>query len=209
MGVPVKGIDDFRRKLRRVRRESVIFGFLLYDSRPTQESVASFANTQGEWIDELARRTGIYFFFPIKSTDGQDWRNPSPEVMRAFKLGTARLPGVVLFAPPRPDGSFRTKHAVYVPLAEQDFDTPEAYQPVLDDLFALIYDCLSDAEGSHETLALIQSRIKKLRRSRNRRGLVQWLRKGARVSLFEVPAKLYGPFAEGFGKALGDRVVGG
>ena len=66
MGVPVVGFDDFKRKLSRVRKDSVIFGFLLYDSRASQRRIAEFAEQHSRWIDELARGAGIYFFFPLQ-----------------------------------------------------------------------------------------------------------------------------------------------
>lgn len=64
------------------------------------------------------------------------------------------------------------------------------------------------ASGSHEALALIKGDVTRLRRRRSERGVVQWLRRGAHAVLFKVPAALYGPFAEGLGKAFGERAAG-
>lgn len=203
MGVPVIGFDDFEQKLERVRRRSVIFGFLVYDSRPSQKSIARFAREQADWIDEMARGAGIYFFFPFRK-EGELFENPSPEVMRAFGLGLSRSPGVILFAPPHPDGTIRTEHAVYLPLEKKDFGDPEIYEPVMDDLFRLVGACLEEATGSHDALARISARIKSLRRRRTGRGFARLLRKGGHAALFKVPPALYSPIAEGAGKAVVD-----
>ena len=80
---------------------------------------------------------------------------------------------------------------------------------MLDELFRLIRKCLAQGTTSHETLLLIKQSIGKLRKAKTRRGLAAWLRAGARTTLFEVPAKLYGPFAEGFGKAAGEQIARG
>ena len=206
MGVPVASFDDFRGKLLEVRDRSAIFGFLLYDSRPSQQLVNHFARTQGDWIDELARSAGIYFFFPLRR-DGERFRNPSIELLRIFKLGVSRLPGIILFAPPGEDGRVSNRHAVYIPLQERDFNDVNVYEPIFIELFDLIREALEHHPQSDRALEHIRQQLARLRRRKGQRGFAAHLRKGAHLVLFELPRSIYGPFAEGFGRALGERAA--
>ncbi len=207
MGVPVTSFNDFQAKLKESRKKSVIFGFLLYDSRPSQKVVADFSQAQPEWIDELARSSKIYFFFPFKTT-GTGFANPSAEVARLFRIGLSRLPGVLLFVPPGTDGKLRSEHAVYLPLAAEDFGDAEIYEPILIDLFELIRTTLRKTQVPHEVLVLIQAEVKRLRRRTAQRGFADHIRKGAQVMLFEIPRQLIDSIAEGLGKALGGQLAG-
>ena len=207
MGVPVSSFDDFQTKLAQLQGRSVIFGFLLYDSRPSQQVVDRFAQEQAAWIDELARGAGIYFFFPFRH-EGADFQNPSVEIMRLFGLGVGRLPGIILFAPPKADGEIHQEHFVYLPLKEQDFNDPSVYEPVLVELFELIRTGIENTETSHETLVYLDNEVRKLRRRKTQRGFAAYIRKGAHIVLVEFPMALSESFAEGFGKALGERAAG-
>lgn len=207
MGVPVSTFNEFRESLSKAKGRSVIFGFLLYDSRPSQEVVNRFAQQQAPWIDELARGAGIYFFFPFKREEGE-FRNPSVEIARIFDLGASRLPGVILFAPPEGDGKVTNKHAVYIPLEEQDFNDANTYEPIFIDLFELIGDSIAQKKESGMVLMHIKEELAKLRRRKTQRGFAANIRKGAHLIIFDIPKAIYGPFAEGFGKALGEKTAG-
>lgn len=207
MGVPVSSFDEFRDSLRMAKGRSVIFGFLLYDSRPSQEVVNRFAQQQAPWIDELARGAGIYFFFPFKNEEGE-FKNPSVEIARIFDLGVSRLPGVILFAPPDEGGKVSRKNAVYIPLEEKDFNDANTYEPIFIDLFELIRDGISKKKESAKVLMYIKEDLAKLRRKKTGRGFAANIRKGAHLIIFDIPKALYGPFAEGFGKALGEKAAG-
>jgi len=50
--------------------------------------------------------------------------------------------------------------------------------------------------------------LAKLRKRRTKRGFTAYIRKGAHLVLFKIPKAIYGPFAEGFGRALGERAAG-
>jgi hypothetical protein len=52
--------------------------------------VNRFAQEQAFWIDDLARGAGIYFFIPFKR-EGEDFKNPSSEIVRIFDLGLSRF----------------------------------------------------------------------------------------------------------------------
>lgn len=207
MGVPVSTFDEFQKKLELFQDRSVIFGFLLYDSRPSQKVLEGFTQNQEQWIDDLARASNIYFFFPFRKK-GKDFRNPSPELIRLFDLGLDNLPGIILFGPPRKDGKVRSEHAVYLPLEESDFDDHMVYEPIFIDLFGLISEALKKTQASHEALQLIKKDIDKLLLRKTGRGFADYLRKGTKILIFELPKALYRPFAEGFGKVLGEKAAG-
>ena len=207
MGVPVSNFDDFRAKLTTFSDRSAIFGFLLFDSRPSQKAINQFTQEQAAWIDELAKGAGIYFFFPFKR-EGESFKNPSVEILRIFNLGVSRLPGIILFAPPGKDGKITSKHAVYIPLEEEDFDDANVYEPIFIDLFELIRESIGQKKTSEAALQHIKNELAKLRKRRSKRGFAAYIRKGAHLVLFEIPRAIYGPFAEGFGRALGERAAG-
>lgn len=207
MGVPVSNLEDFKEKLNRFSGRSVIFGFLLFDSRPSQKAIDEFARQQAQWIDELARGAGIYFFFPLHR-EGSDFKNPSTQLMRMFGFGISRLPGIILFAPVGEEQNLVGEKAIYIPLQERDFDDKRTYEPLLLDLFELIGKNLAAEKNSDAVLENIRSELAKLRRKRTRRGFANYLRKGAHLVLFKIPSSVCGPFAEGFGKALGQRAAG-
>ncbi len=207
MGVPVSNFDDFRAKLKDFSDRSVIFGFLLYDSRPSQKVIDQFAQKQADWIDQLARSAGIYFFFPFRR-EGKSFDNPSAEILGIFNLGVSRLPGIILFAPPGKEGKISANHAVYIPLEEKDFGDVEVYEPILIDLFELIRESIRQEKSSEAVLIHMKNELSRLRKRRTRRGFAAYIRKGAHLILFEIPKSIYGPFAEGFGKALGGRAAG-
>ncbi len=207
MDVPVSNFDDFQTKLAQLQGKSVIFGFLLYDSRPSQQVVDRFAQEQAVWIGELAFGAGINFFFPFKS-EGSDFQNPSVEIMRLFGLGPGRLPGIILFSPPQADGKIRQDHFVYLPLEEQDFNDPSVFEPIFIDLFELIRTGIEQTATSYEALLYIKNEVRKLRRRKTQRGFAAYIRKGAHIVLVEFPKALSESFAEGLGKALGERIAG-
>ena len=207
MGVPVSSFDEFRARFSGARGRSAIFGFLLYDSRPSQQIVEHFTQEQAPWIDELARGAGIYFFFPF-NREGEEFKNPSVEIARIFGFGLSRLPGIVLFAPPGKDGKVTSKHAVYIPLEEQDFNDRNIYEPIFIDLFELIRDSIDKKKKSDLALRYIKDELAKLRRRKRQRGFAGYIRKGAHLIMIDIPKAIYAPFAEGFGKALGEKVAG-
>ena len=206
MGVPVSGFNEFRAKLSEVQGRSVIFGVLLYDSRPSQQIVNQFTQEQAPWIDDLARGAGIYFFFPFER-ESEDFKNPSVEIARIFRLGLARLPGIVLFVPPGEDGKVSSKHAVYIPLEEQDFNDIAIYEPIFIDLFDLIRDSIEKHKKSELVLRHVKDELAKLRSRKNRRGFARYIRKRAHLIMFDLPKALYVPIAKSFGRALGEKIV--
>lgn len=208
MGVPVCSFDDFVEKLKNVEKRSAIFGFLLFDSRPSQDMVTHFTQNQGVWIDELARGAGIYFFFPLKS-DGEEYKNPSPSIARIFNVSPSRLPGIILFAPPGKDGRLQKAHAVYVPLEKEDFNDPTVYEPIFMDLFEEIRLSMDENKTSSAVLKQIKERLVMLRKRKYKRGFARYIRKSAHLVFVELPKGLYDPMAQSFGKTLGERIAGG
>lgn len=105
------------------------------------------------------------------------------------------------------DGKVASKHAVYIPLEEQDFNDINIYEPIFIDLFDLIRDSINKNNECALVLRHIKKELAKLRRRKNRRGFAGYIRKGAHLVFIEVPKAIYAPFAEGLGRALGEKVV--
>lgn len=177
MGVRVSSFDEFSNKLSNYRKRSVIFGFLLFDSRPSQEVINVFTQRHDRWIDELATSAKIYFFFPFKR-EKEDFINPSVEIAGIFEIGVSRLPGVILFAPPGKGGKVTGKRAVYIPLKERDFNDRAIYEPILVDLFELIKKSIKNHKKSELVLSHIKKELAKLRRRKVSRGFGSHIRKG-------------------------------
>jgi len=207
MGVPVSNLDDFQEKLARFSNRSTLFGVLLFDSRPSQQVVGRFAQEQAEWINELAHGAGIYVFYPFKK-DGEKYKNPSTQIARLLGLGVGRLPGIVIFPPPIDGGRLAREQAVYIPLQNADFNDAQTYEPIMIDLFELIKEGLRNTDTSNSALVYIKDKLAILRRKKSKRGFSVHIRKGAHLVFVDMPKAVYGPFAEGFGKALGVKAAG-
>jgi hypothetical protein len=88
--------DDFKRQYVPVAKNSRLHAMLLFDSRPSQKVVQKFAEENFNWIDEIARATGIYFFVCIRK-DGGEVVNPCLEIAGLFGIRADDLPGILLF----------------------------------------------------------------------------------------------------------------
>jgi len=205
MGVPVSSFNDFRKKLLHVKGKSIIFGFLLFDSRPSQDIVNEFTQKQAPWIDELAKHAGIYFFFPFKS-EGKKFSNPSTKITKIFNLSLTRLPGIVLFAPPNKTAA--KNHAVYIPLKEQDFNDARIYEPIFIDLFELIRESIRKNQTADKALQQIKKELATLRKKERRRGFAEYIRKGAHLVFIDIPNVITVNFAEGIGRGMADKALG-
>ena len=167
--------------------------------------IEAFTQQHADWIDELARTAGIYFFFPFRVT-GERFLNPSPEIVRLFNLELAHLPGVLIFALPRADGTVQADHALFVPLEEQDFGEPRIYEPILDDLFELVREGLSKSQTPAGVLAFLRGEVAVHHQRRVQIGLSRYMKKGAQVLFIKIPKAVLDSFAEAFGKALAEKV---
>lgn len=96
-GVPVLNFEDFEAKFAQLKNKRKLFGFLLYDSRPTNQVVEKFTQERYNWLDELAGFGKIYFFFPLRKAAPKIFENPSLEVAKFFNLDAGKLPGILLF----------------------------------------------------------------------------------------------------------------
>ncbi|MBS0181164.1 MAG: hypothetical protein JSS39_02070 [Nitrospira sp.] len=185
MGVPIASFDDFSSKLVQRREEAAIFGVLLFDSRPSQKVVKSSTEAQTEWLDDFARACGIYFFYPLQKR-GKKFKNPSPDIARIFSIPTAKLPGILMFAPPNPDGTIRADYAVYIQLADADFSKPSVYEPIFDDLSQVVGEAKVPASSTQEMLAHVRDGVRRLKARKLRRKLVVSLKDGAEVLLVKI-----------------------
>lgn len=205
MGVPVSSFNDFRKKLQDVKGKSIIFGFLLFDRRPSQKVINEFTQEQPPQIDELAKNAGIYFFFPFKN-EGENFSNPSSRIAKAFNLGLSRLPGIVFFAPP--DKSGKKNPVVYIPLKAKDFNDSQNYETIFIDLFELIRESIANNRTSTEVLESIKNELVTLRNRDRRRGFSQYIRKGGHMIITDMPKGVLKALSEGAGRAMADKAFG-
>jgi hypothetical protein len=87
---------DFERKFARLAKQRRLHAMLLFDSRPSHKAVQKFAEENLDWIDQIARSTGIYFFVCIRK-DGGKAVNPCLEIASLFRIRADELPGVLIF----------------------------------------------------------------------------------------------------------------
>ena len=99
MGVAIASLDDFQKKFEERKDRSDLFGFFLFDERPSQRAVETFAEQQFPWLDRLAAAAQIFFFVFLRNNPG--WpdvvENPGLEVANMFDIRANQLPGIVLF----------------------------------------------------------------------------------------------------------------
>jgi hypothetical protein len=203
MGVPVWTLNDFYSKLSRTKNSARVVGFLLYDSRPSHKPVESFIDAQTEYIDDFARNTGIYFFYPFR-VDGKQFRNPSPDIAREFNIDAKELPGILIFVPP----PMHCEDAVYLPLKKQDFTVPATYETIFNDVSEILRRALAQKMSTQDMLIYLAHEAARLKIQWMRQRVVGALARGTNQFLLKLPAVLLEAFGEGLGKAVGEKAIG-
>jgi hypothetical protein len=144
MAINIEDRDDFEKKYRaKAQEHNRLYAMLLFDSRPSQKAVQMFAKENFDWIDEIARASGIHFFVCIeRGRKKKPLINPSLEIASRFGIKPEELPGVLLFT------YYPIKSAVktgcYLRLKAKLFETDlDQVEKVFTDLTTLIREALN------------------------------------------------------------------
>lgn len=208
MGVPIFNLDDFEAKFNELKNKKKLFGFFLYDSRPTHDVIERFTRERKDWLDELAGFGKIYFFFPLREGKSKGFENPSLEIARLFDIEAAKLPGIVLFTV-LPPSEAQTNKVVYFHLDDKLFTEHNRIEKIFNELFQILNRCQKDHKSAEQLLEDVRTAVESLQKSEKIQPFVQYLKKGAKTLFVDLPEKMLKAMAEGFGKALGEHTVKG
>lgn len=170
MGVAIANLDDFQRKFEERKDRSDLFGFFLFDERPSQRAVGTFANQQFPWLDRLAAAAQIFFFVFLRNNP--DWpdvvENPGLEVASMFDIRANQLPGIVLFSlDANREG---VKKASYLPLKAELFEADlKRVEELFADVFSVIQECRAKSGDSATLLKCVEKEMNAIIRSESRR----------------------------------------
>jgi len=206
MALPINNYQEFDDLVEKLWNKTPLFGFVLYDSRQSHKPVAEFLQVSAAWLDELAVQSGIYILFPLNTEKGK-FVNPSSVIAKEFKLRANRLPGIVLFTTSDSKGHLRSKHYLFVPLEDTEFENIENMQETMADVFSVVQETLEEGNTGHQALEKIKTELSAQRKRRKKGSLIQALRTGAKIVLKQFPEKFITSFAESLGKALGENLA--
>ena len=209
MGVPVYSFDDFSNKFQDLRLKKKLFGFFLYDSRPTHEVIEQFTQKRHDWLDELAGFGKIYFFFPLRRSSSKEFENPSLEIARLFDIEPAKLPGIALFSV-LPDSDAGENKVVFFQLNESIFrDQPQRVEDLFNQIFKVLNECQKSNKPSEQLLEDVRIRIEHLRRTSRVGSIWHQFKRLAEALVVSLPEKMLTAMAEGFGKSVADKAIKG
>ena len=190
MGVAIANLDDFKKKFEERRDRSDLFGFFLFDERPSQRAVETFAEQQFPWLDRLAAAAQIFFFVFLRNNP--DWpdvvENPGLEVANMFDIHANQLPGIVLFTldAKRED----VKKASYLPLRTELFEADlQRVEALFADVFSVIQECRTKSRDSATLLECVEKEVNGIIRSESRRPIKAYFGQAMR-DLRHLPGKL-------------------
>lgn len=206
MAIPINNYSEFEDLVDRLWNQTPLFGFVLHDSRKSHQAVAAFLEQSAAWLDELAMQSGIYILFPLR-TGKQGFLNPSPIIAREFGLQSNRLPGIVLFTTADDKGCLTSKHFLFVPLKDADFEDVGGMQATVADVFSIVQTTLDAGRTGHEVLEDIKLELSNRRRSKTKDSIIASLRSGAQIVLKQFPEKFITSFAESLGKSLAAGII--
>jgi len=190
MGVAIANLEDFNKKFEARKDKSDLFGFFLFDERPSQRAVEAFADQQFPWLDRLAAASKMFFFVFLRNNP--DWydavENPGLEVANMFDIHANQLPGIVLFTL-KPD-RVGVKKASYLPLKAELFEAePQQVEDLLADFFSVIQDCRKNNDDSDALLDCIDKNVIRIVRGEARRPVKEYFWQ-VMSDLRHLPAKL-------------------
>jgi hypothetical protein len=186
MGVAIMSFDDFQNKLKAIKIPPKLLVLFLYFSTEKDKVLSDIATDNESWIDETARRTGTYFFYPSRKS-GEEYENPSPEICRIFKIKPIDLPGILIFAPPSENDRFDRQKAVFFPVASRYNIDSGAIQNSLYELSELIQEALEKSKDKEVNLSEFREHLEDLRKKQNRGYFFDYLRQGVKSFFIEVP----------------------
>ena|SRR6266498_1793192 len=195
MGVPVTSYDDFRSKLEELLPQSDLFGFVLFDRRPTQRPVASFVLENVDWLSDMATAMDIFLFMPVIPPESPTASNPSLEVGALFGVFPRELPGILLFT------SDLQKRGVYLPLKPDLFTSDVQHvEELLSGIAGAVQACRAQSASKDAILSCLSERVNHMKTAERRKVFVDYLADTAKAVL---------TFPQEFIKALADAVAKG
>jgi hypothetical protein len=203
VGVQFESFYDFEEKFRMLRNDSDIFGFLLFDDRPSHRAVEIFSHENFPWIDRLATATKMFFFVWFR----RSWivENPGLEIAQLFGITPRELPAVVLLTL----DSTKTNVAsgIYLPLDAVLF---ESERPHIEEVFAEIFSVIQQCreKDQHLLVPCLEREIARIRAQERRRPYWQYLHSTA-STIKSFPTELIKAVAEAFAKGMTRTITGG
>jgi hypothetical protein len=199
MAMPVSSYDDFERKFRHLRGNADLFGFLLFDDRPSHRVVSKFAEDNFPWLDQLAGAANMFFFVCIRENEYAILESPSLEVAKLFGILPRQLPGVVLFN--FDDDNDRVSNGIFLPIAAKLFDEDSDHvEEVIANLFSLIDASRRESATPSELLYRIAQKLNTLSDREKRRLFIQYLKSVAQ-KLSDLPSNFAAAAAEAIVKS--------
>jgi len=186
MGVAIMSFDDFQKRLKEIKVPPKLLVFFLHFSTEKDKVLSDIATDNEDWIDETARRTGTYFFYPSMKS-GEEYENPSPEICRLFKINPKDLPGILIFTPPSESGRFEIQQAAFFPVATKYNIDSGAINNSLYELSELIQEALKKSKEKEVNLPEFREHLEDLRKKQSRGYFFGYLREGFKSFLIEVP----------------------
>ena len=69
MAAPVRNYKKFQRRLAQAKTSCDLFGFVLFDDRPTHAPIRRFCVDNFNWLDDLAGANKMKLFLPLQETE--------------------------------------------------------------------------------------------------------------------------------------------
>ena len=190
MGVAIANLDDFEAKFEERKHRSDLFGFFLFDERPSQRAVGTFATQQFPWLDRLAASARMFFFVFLRHNPewDEDVENPGLEVAQRFGIRPNELPGIVLFT--LDEDKEKVTKAAYLPLKAELFETdPKRVEELFADLFSVIQHCREQSPDTVSLIACVDTQVNSIIRSETVRPVKAYLLRTL-GDLKDLPGKL-------------------
>lgn len=203
MAVPINSFDDFMEKFDALKHQRTLFGFLLFDDRPSQKAVERFADEGFGWLDGLAASAQMFFFIFLRRNEmlAGEVENPGLEVSQMFGIRPNKLPGIVLFT--MLSDRDTVSDGVYLPIDGRLFEEDvNQIEEIFADLFSMIQEAQETADNADELFKVLGRRVAALRRNRGLRPIKGYLRGG-----LEILIKLPENFVNGLGSGMGQAIV--
>jgi hypothetical protein len=190
MAARVDNYKIFRQKLNQLRATHDLFGFVLFDDRPSHRLVRDFCNSHFSWLDTLADSNGLTLFVPLaESADIADgYQNSSLEIARDFQLRPNQLPAFLFFTLGK-DGQTCVESCVWLQFKANVFsgDANDG-EEFISDLFSAVSDSRRK-QTPNDLILKLKAEIDRVQRTRQMRPLKRWI-KNAAVSLEDLPADI-------------------
>jgi len=196
MGVAVRDFSHFKHHFEAAQNDADLFAFLLYSNRESHQPVAQFVSTHVWFIDELAVRQEMYFyFFVLKRSNAQD--NPAAEMTNLFGIQLGELPGLVLFD----KAGLSDKKGVFFPIRVELFQDSARAELRLTELFDDIGMLRRKVGKAEELVSELSGLLPRWKRQEQMRPIWDYAL-GQSRRLVNLPSDLITKMAEGFAKGL-------